>query len=110
MAIKLSGPRAFRPVVTVVAFVIAPFFVAIIIATWFGGRRGQNSAEPLGTWSTWSVVGARWSCSGRGGRGSWSELGGAAWDMVDVVRGRSSAELLETWSGGRSSATCGVVA
>ena len=51
---KLSGPRAFRTVVTVVAVVIAPFFAAIIIATWSGGRRGQSSAEPLGTWSTWS--------------------------------------------------------
>jgi hypothetical protein len=78
---KSSGPRAFRPVVmTVVAVVVAPFFAAIIIATWSGGR---SSAEPLGTWSTWS------------------ELGGAARDVVGAVfgrRGRSSAELLGTWS------------
>jgi len=47
---KLSDPRAFRPVVTVVAVVIAPFFVAIIIAMWSGGL----------------VVGARRSRSGRG--------------------------------------------
>ena len=34
LATKLSGPRAFRPVVmTVVAIVVAPFFAAIIIAT-----------------------------------------------------------------------------
>ena len=67
MAIKLSGPHAFRPVVTVVVVVIAPFFVAIIIVTWSGGRGGRSSVEPLGTWSTWfvvDVVGARWSCSG----------------------------------------------
>ena len=51
MAIKLSDPQTFRPVVTVVVVVIVPFFVAIIIATW-------------------------------------SELGGAARDVVDVVRGR----------------------
>ena len=67
MAIKLSGPRAFRLVVTVVTVLIAPFFVAIIIATWSGGRGGRSSAEPLGTWSTWS------------------ELGGAARDVVDVA-------------------------
>ena len=37
MVTKLSSPRAFRHVVmTVVAVVIAPFFVAIIIAT--GGQ------------------------------------------------------------------------
>ena len=60
MAIKSSDPRTFRPVVTVVAVVIAPFFVAIIIATWSGGQDGRSSAEPLGTWSTWS--------GGRGGR------------------------------------------
>ena len=76
LAMKLSGPRAFQPVVmTVVAIVIVPFFVAIIIATWSGGRCGRSSAEPLGTWSTWS-------------RSTWSELGGAARDVVDVVRGR----------------------
>ena len=76
MAIKLSGPRAFRPVVMVVAVGIAPFFVAIIIATWSGGRGGWSSAEPLETWSTWSVVdvvGARRSRSRRGRRGPWSE-------------------------------------
>ena len=76
LAMKLSSPRAFRPVVmTVVAIVVVPFFVAIIIATWSGGRCGRSSAEPLGTWSTWS-------------RSTWSELGGAARDVVDVVRGR----------------------
>ena len=88
MAIKLSGPRAFRPVVTVVTVVIAPFFVAIIIATWSGGRGGQSSAEPFGTWSTWSVVdvvGARRSRSRRGPWSTWSELGGAARDVVDVA-------------------------
>ena len=61
MAIKLSDPRTFRPVVTVVVVVIAPFFVAIIIATWSGGRGG---------------------------------LGGAARDMVDVVRGRRGSTRL----------------
>ena len=67
---KLSGPRAFRPVVmTVVAVVVAPFFATIIIATWSGGRR---STELLATWSTWS------------------ELGRAARDMVDVVGARRS--------------------
>jgi hypothetical protein len=37
------------------------------------------------------VVGARWSRSGGGWRGlwpTWSELSGAAQDVVDVVRGR----------------------
>ena len=68
MAIKLSGPRAFQPIVmTVVAIVVAPSFAAIIIATWSSGRGGRSSAEPLRTWSTWS------------------ELGGAARDMVDVA-------------------------
>ena len=71
---KLSGPRAFRPVVmTVVAVVVAPFFATIIIATWSGGRR---STELLATWSELGraardmvdVVGARWSRSGRGRR------------------------------------------
>ena len=68
MAMKSSGPRAFRPVVmTVVAVVIAACFVAIIISTWSCGRGGRSSAEPLRTWSTWS------------------ELGGAARDVVDVA-------------------------
>ena len=53
---KLPDPRTFWPVVTVVAVVIAPSFMAIIIATWSGGRGGRSSAELLGTWSTWSVV------------------------------------------------------
>jgi hypothetical protein len=79
---KSSSSRAFRPVVmTVVAVIVAPFFAAIIIATWSGGRCGRSSAEPLGTWS-WSVVdvvGARRSRSRRGRRGPWS------------------AELLGTW-------------
>ena len=47
------------------------------------------------------VVGARRSRSGRGRRGPWSELGGAARDVVDVVRsqrGWSSAKPLGTWS------------
>ena len=53
----MSGPRAFRLVVTtMVVVVVALFFAAIIIATWSGGRGGRSSAEPLGTWSTWSVV------------------------------------------------------
>ena len=88
MAKKLSGRRAFRPVVMVVAVVIAPFFVAIIIVTWSGGRGGRSSAEPLGTWSVVDVVGARRSRSRRGRRGPWStwlELGGAARDVVDVA-------------------------
>jgi len=97
MAIKLSGPRAFRPVVmTVVVVVVASFFAAIIIATWSGGRCGRSSAELLRTWLAWSMVdmvGAQRSCSGRGRRGrsstellgTWSELDGAAWDVVDVV-------------------------
>ena len=63
LAMKLSGPRAFQPVVmTVVAIVVAPFFAAIIIATWSCGRGGRSSTELLGTWSTWS-------------RSTWSELG-----------------------------------
>ena len=63
MVIKLFGPRAFRPVVTVVAVVIAPFFVAIIIATWSGSRGGRSSAEPLETWSVVDVAArsVRWS-------------------------------------------------
>ena len=64
MAINLFGPHAFRSVVTtVVAVVVAPFFTAIIIATWSGdrcgrssqdvvdvvhGRRGRSSVEPFG--------------------------------------------------------------
>ena len=53
LAMKLSGPRAFWPVVkTMVAVVVAPFFAAIIIATWSSGRGGRSSAEVLGTWST----------------------------------------------------------
>ena len=56
MAIKLFDPRTFRHVVTVVAVVIAPFFVAIIIAMGSGGRGGRSSVEPLRTWLTWSVV------------------------------------------------------
>jgi hypothetical protein len=37
---KSSSPRAFRPVVmTVVAVIVAPFFAAIIIATWSGGSK-----------------------------------------------------------------------
>ena len=55
------------------------------------GRCGRSSAEPLEMWSTWSVVKARRSCLRCGRHGSWStwlELGGAARDVVDVVRGR----------------------
>ena len=43
---KLSGPRAFRPVVmTVVAVVVAPFFAAIIIVTlkWPDFREGKST-------------------------------------------------------------------
>ena len=61
-----------------VAIVVAPFFAAIIIATWSGGRGGRSSAEPLGTWSTWLI---------------WSELGGAARDVIDVVRGRCGCSI-----------------
>ena len=86
---KLSGPRAFRPVVMLVAVVIAPFFMAIIIATWFGGRGGRSSAEPLGTWSTWS--------GGRDGRSSAEPLG--TWS--GGRGGRSSVQPLGTWYGGR---------
>jgi len=39
-----------------VAVVTSPFFAAIIIATWSGGRCGRSSVELLGTWSTWSMV------------------------------------------------------
>ena len=92
MAMKLSSPRAFRPVVmTVVAVVVAPFFAAIIIATWSGDRCGRSSVEPLGTWLAWSlvdVVVAQWSRSGHGRRGlwlTWSELGGASRGVVVVV-------------------------
>jgi len=57
----LFGPRAFRPVaMTVVAIVVAPFFAAIIIATWSGGRCGRSSAELLGTWSTWLAQRLAW--------------------------------------------------
>ena len=82
-----------------VAVVVASFFAAITIATWSSDRCGRSSVEPLGTWLTWSmvdVVGARWSCSGRGGRGlwsTWSELSGAARDVVRGRRGQSSASL-----------------
>ena len=67
LAMKLSGPRAFRPVVmTVVAIVVAPFFAAIIITMWSGGL-------VVGAWRSRSgrglVVGARRSRSGRGQRG-----------------------------------------
>ena len=75
MAIELSDPHTFRPVVTVVTVVIALFFVVIIIVTWSSGRGGRSSAEPLGTWSTWL------------------ELGGAARDVVDVVRGRRGCSI-----------------
>ena len=72
MVMKLSGPRAFRPVVmTMVAVVVAPFFVAIIIATWSGGRGGRSSTEPLG----------------HGRRGL----------VVEVVRGRQSQDVVETY-------------
>jgi len=55
----------------VVAVVIAPFFAAIIIATWSGGRHGQSSAEPLGTWSTWSMVGSTWLACGLAWPAQW---------------------------------------
>ena len=78
---KLSGPRALQLVVTtMVVVVVAPFFAAIILATWSGGQRGRSSAEPLGPWSMWSV------------------LGGATRDVVDVVcgrRGRRSQDVVE---------------
>ena len=69
---KLYSPRAFWPVVTVVAVVIVPFFMAIIIATWSGGlvvgaRRSRSGRGRRGL-----VVGARRSRSGRGRRGLWS--------------------------------------
>ena len=61
----MSGPRNFRPVVmTVVAVVVAPFFAAIIIATW--SELGGAARD---------MVDVVW----------WSELGGAAQDVVDVV-------------------------
>ena len=113
MAIKLSDPRTFRPVVTVVAVVIAPFFMAIIIATWSGGR---SSAEPLGTWSGGSVVGSRRSRSRRGRRGRcgrsrsrhdrrgpwsmWSEIGGVSPRTKTCSRSASltrAAFLPHTW-------------
>ena len=83
MAIKLSDPRTFRPVVTVVAVVIAPFFVAIIIATWSGGlvvrARWSRSGRGL-------VVGARRSRSGRG------LVVGARWRRSGC--GRSSSDAM----------------
>ena len=65
---KLSGPRAFRPAVTVVMVVIAPFLC------------GDHHCDMV-----W------WSELGRAARDMvdvvwWSELGGAARDVVDVVR------------------------
>ena len=63
---KLSGPRAFRLVVTMmVAVVVAPFFAAIVIATWSGGRGGRSSAELLGTWSTWFADNSTWARTAR---------------------------------------------
>jgi hypothetical protein len=76
---KLSGPRAFWPVLTVVAVVVAPFFAAIIICdvVWWSG--GRSFVEPLGTWSWWS--------GGRRGRSS-----------AESVRVRRRAvDLLHTW-------------
>ena len=48
------------------------------------------------------VVGTRRSRSGRCRRGPWSELGGAARDVVDVVRGRGGlvVEVVEASSPG----------
>ena len=57
--------------------------------------RGDHHCDIV-LWSRWSelggaardvvdVVGARRSCSGRGRRDLWSELDGAARDMVDVA-------------------------
>jgi hypothetical protein len=70
---------------TVVAIVVAPFFAAIIIATWSGGRCGRSSAEPLGTWSTWSEL----SRAARDVVGAWRSR--LAWlasrlGVVDVAR------------------------
>ena len=102
----MSGPRAFWPVVTVVAVVIAPFLRGDhhCDVVWWSG--GWSLVEPLGTWSGGLVVGARRSYSGCGRRGrgrrgrssaellemwstwsrsTWSELGGATRDVVDVV-------------------------
>jgi len=104
MAIKLSDPRTFWPVVMVVAVVIAPFFVAIIIAMWSGGRGGQSSVEPLETWSTWSVVdvvGARRSRSRRGrcGRSSISSVVGVSSPddavLMLVIGLRRFSEIIE---------------
>ena len=82
-AIKLSGPRAFRLVVTtMVAVVVAPFFVAIIIATWSGGRGGRSSTEPLGTWSRWVEPLETWSTWSRWLR--W--MNAARTDMVRAIR------------------------
>jgi len=61
---------------TVVAIVIAPFFAAIIIATWSSDRCGWSSAEPLETWLTWSVV----DMSSVEPLETWS-----TWSVVDVV-------------------------
>ena len=81
---KLSGPRAFRLVVTtMVAVVVAPFFAAIIIATWSEIGGAARDVVDMVWWSRWSeldgaardVVDVVW----------WSELGGAARDVVDVV-------------------------
>jgi len=70
MAIKLSDPRTFRPVVTVVVVVIAPFFVAIIIATWSSGlvvgARRSRSGRGLVVWSTWSELGVARLAARRG--------------------------------------------
>ena len=100
---KSSGPRAFRPVVmTVVAVVVVLFFAAIIIATWSGDQCGRSLAEPLGAWSTWSmvdVVGARRSRSGRGRRGRssaasrWGVVGGELLVVLVVVA--LSAQLID---------------
>ena len=91
---KLSGPRAFRPVVTLVAVVIAPLFVAIIIATWSGGlvvgaRQSRSGRGRRGL--VVEVVGAQRSRSRRGPWSMWSELGVARWS---ARRGSLSSSLL----------------
>ena len=68
---KLSDPRTFRPVVTVVAVVIAPFFVAIIIATW--------------SRSTWSELGvARSAARSAARRGSLDGSDSSMYSDFDV--------------------------
>jgi len=71
----------------VVAVVVAPFFAAIIIATWSGDRCGRSSQDVV------DVVHGRRGRSSVELLGTWSELGGAVWHGSLVGSLDSSAWL-----------------